>query len=137
VPRVWPVVLRAQILITAAALSLATAWRLTSAGQLLGPLALAAGLWVMFAAAVGTRGPRRRGEGALEAWAVSPNRAFWVVPTAAAFAGSTGTRIAVLAHVITSAWSAVCVHLMRRDAPIRPRRVTSWIDQCRPGRPTC
>ncbi len=37
--------------------------------------------------------------------------------------------IAVLANVITSAWSAACVHLMRRDAPIRQRRATSWVDQ--------
>ena len=37
--------------------------------------------------------------------------------------------IAVLANVITTAWSAVCVHLMRRDAPIRQRRATSWVDQ--------
>jgi hypothetical protein len=37
--------------------------------------------------------------------------------------------IAVLANVITTAWGAVCVHLMRRDAPVRQRHVTSWVDQ--------
>ena len=126
---VWPIVLRAQILVTSATLSLVAAWRLTSAGQLVGPLALAAGLWVMFAVALATRRRRSAGEGALEAWAVSPNSGFWVVPTATAFAGSAGTMIAVLANVITTAWGAVCVHLMRRDAPIRQRRVTSWVDQ--------
>ncbi len=127
--RVWPVVLRVQILVTSATLSFAAAWRLTSAGQLVGPLALAAGLWLMLGAAQITRGPRSAGEGALEAWAVSPNSGFWVVPAAAAFAGSTGTMIAVLANVITSAWGAVCTHLMRRDAPIRQRRATTWVDQ--------
>jgi hypothetical protein len=86
-------------------------------------------MWVLFAGAVGTRGRRSPGEGALEAWAVSPNSAFWVVPTATAFAGPTGTMIAVLANVITTAWGAVCVHLMRRDAPVRQRHVTSWVDQ--------
>ncbi len=60
---------------------------------------------------------------------MSPNSGFWVVPAAAAFAGSAGTMIAVLAVVITSLWGAVCVHLMRRDAPFRQRRATSWIDQ--------
>ena len=60
---------------------------------------------------------------------MSPNSGFWVVPAAAAFAGSAGTMIAVLAVVITSLWGAVCVHLMRRDAPVRQRRATSWIDQ--------
>ncbi len=127
--RVWPVVLRAQILLTSATLSLVAAWRLTSAAQLVGPLALAAGLWLMLGATLGTRGGRSRGQGALEAWAVSPNSGFWVVPAAAAFAGSTGAMIAVLANVLTTAWGAVAVHLMRRDAPFRQRRATSWVDQ--------
>ena len=129
VQRVWPVVLRIQILATSATLSLFAVWRLTSVGELLGPLGLAAGLWVMFICSQATRGRRNAGEGALEAWAVSPNSGFWVVPAAAAFAGATGTMIAVLANVITTAWSAVCVHLMRRDAPVRQRRATSWVDQ--------
>ena len=60
---------------------------------------------------------------------MSPNSGFWVVPAATAFAGSTGTMIAVLANVITTAWGAVAVHLMRRDAPFRQRRATSWVDQ--------
>ena len=50
VQRAWPVVLRTQILLTSATLSLAAAWRLTSAGELLGPIALAAGLWVLLGA---------------------------------------------------------------------------------------
>ena len=129
VQRVWPVVLRVQILVTSATLSLVAAWRLTSAGELVGPLALAAGMWIMLGAALATRGRRSAGEGSLEAWAVSPNSGFWVVPSATAFAGSAGAMIAVLANVITTAWSAVAVHLMRRDAPIRQRRATSWVDQ--------
>jgi len=127
--RVWPVVLRTQILLTSATLSLVAAWRLTSATQLLGPVALAAGLWLMLGATLATRGRRGIGEVALEAWAVSPNSGFWVVPAATAFAGSTGTMIAVLANVLTTAWGAVEVHLMRRDAPLRQRRATSWVDQ--------
>jgi predicted permease len=129
VQRVWPVVLRVQILVTSATLSLVAAWRLTSASQLVGPVALSAGLWLMLGAAVGTRGRHSTGAGALEAWAVSPNSGFWVVPAAAAFAGPTGTMIAVLANVITTAWGAVCVHLLRRDAPHPQRRSTSWVDQ--------
>ncbi len=129
VQRVWPVALRAQILVTSASLSLAAAWRLTSAGQLVGPLALSAGLWLMLAAALATRGRRSVGLASLEAWAVSPNSGFWVVPAATVFAGSAGTMIAVLANVITTAWGAVAVHLMRRDAPIGQRRATSWVDQ--------
>ena len=127
--RVWPVVLRVQILVTSATLSFAAAWRLTSAGQLVGPLALAAGLWLMLGAAQITRGPRSAGEGALEAWAVSPNSGFWVVPAAAAFAGSTGTMIAVLANVITSAWGAV---VYPPDASRRPHSPTPGHDLGRP-----
>jgi predicted permease len=129
VQRVWPIALRAQILVTSASLSLVAAWRLTSVRELVGPIALSAGLWLMLAAALVTRRRRSAGMGSLEAWAVSPNSGFWVVPAAAAFAGSTGTMIAVLANVITTAWTTVAVHLMRRDAPIRQRRATSWVDQ--------
>jgi hypothetical protein len=129
VQRVWPIALRVQILVTSASLSLVAAWRLTSVGELVGPIVLSAGLWLMLGAALATRGRRSAGEGSLEAWAVSPNSGFWVVPAAAAFAGSTGTMIAVLANVITTAWTGVAVHLMRRDAPLRQRRATSWVDQ--------
>ena len=127
--RAWPVFLRAQILATSATLSLVAAWRLTSVSQLLGPLALSAGMWLLLGATLLSRGQRSAGQSSLEAWAVTPNASFWVVPTAAAFAGSTGTMIAVLANVITTAWNAVAVHLMRRDAPFRQRRSTTWVDQ--------
>jgi hypothetical protein len=127
--RVWPVVLRAQILLTSATLSLFAAWRLTTLNQLVGPLVLAGGLWVLFVVAIVTRGERSTGEGALESWAVGPNSGFWVVPVATAFAGSSGAMIAVLANAANAAQNAVCVHLMRRDAPIRQRRSTTWVDQ--------
>jgi hypothetical protein len=129
VQQVWPIVLRIQILLTSATLSLVAAWRLTGAGQLVAPLLLAGGLWVMFVAAVVTRGERSTGEGAMESWAVGPNSGFWVVPAATAFAGSAGAMIAVLANVANTVQNAVCVHLMRRDAPFRQRRSTTWVDQ--------
>jgi hypothetical protein len=129
VQRAWPVFLRVQILATSATLSLVAAWRLTSVSQLLGPLALAAGMWLLLGATLVSRGERSAGQSSLEAWAVTPNASFWVVPTAAAFAGSAGTMIAVLANVLTTAWSAAAVHLMRRDAPLPQRRSTTWVDQ--------
>ena len=127
--RAWPVCLRLQILATSATLSLVAAWRLTSVGQLIGPVALSAGMWLLLGATVLARGERSAGQCSLEAWAVTPNASYWVVPTAAAFAGSTGTMIAVLANVITTGWNAAAVHLMRRDAPFRQRRSTTWVDQ--------
>jgi hypothetical protein len=129
VQRMWPIFLRAQIVVTSATLSLVAAWRLTGVGQLFGPLLLAGGLWVVLIAAALTRGERSAGEGALEAWAAAPNSGFWVVPAATAFAGSAGAMVAVLANVINTFWGFVCVHLMRRDAPFPQRRSTTWIDQ--------
>ncbi len=129
VQRAWPVVLRVQILVTAATLSLTAAWRLTAPSQLEGPLLLAGGLWVMLVVAALTRGKRSIGQGAMEGWATGPNSGYWVVPAATAFAGSAGTMIAVLANMAGTAQNAVCVHFMRRDAPIRQRRSTTWVDQ--------
>jgi hypothetical protein len=125
----WPIVLRIQILLTSATLSLVAAWRLTALGQVVGPLVLAGALWLLLVVAVVTRGERSTGEAALESWAVGPNSGFWVVPVATAFAGSAGAMIAVLANAANTAQNAVCVHFMRRDAPIRQRRSTSWVDQ--------
>jgi hypothetical protein len=129
VQRAWPIALRTQILLTSATLSLFAAWRLTALTQLVGPLFLAGGLWFLYVVAVASRGERSTGEGALESWAVGPNSGFWVVPVATAFAGSAGAMIAVLANAANAIQNAVCVHLMRRDAPMRQRRSTSWIDQ--------
>jgi hypothetical protein len=127
--RAWPVVLRIQILVTSATLSLFAAWRLTALGQIVGPLVLAGGLWFLFIVSVASRGDRSGGEASLESWAVGPNSGFWVVPAATAFAGSAGAMIAVLANAANAAENAVCVHLMRRDAPRPQRRSTSWVDQ--------
>jgi len=129
IQRIWPIVLRSQILLTAATLSLFAAWRLTALTQLVGPLALAGGLWFLYVVAVATRGERPTGEAALESWAVGPNSGFWAVPVATAFAGSAGAMIAVLANSANAVQNAVCVHLMRRDAPVPQRRSTSWVDQ--------
>jgi hypothetical protein len=129
VQHAWPIVLRTQILLTSATLSLFAAWRLTALTQLVAPLLLAGGLWLLYVVAVATRGKRSTGEGALESWAVGPNSGFWVVPVATAFAGSAGAMIAVLANAANAIQNAVCVHLMRRAAPSGPRRSTSWVDQ--------
>ncbi len=125
----WPVVLRTQILLTSAPLSLVAAWRLTTLGEVVGPLLLAGALWILLVSTMVTRGGRSTGEAMLESWAVGPNSGFWVVPVATAFAGSAGAMIAVLANSANVAQNAVCVHFMRRDAPIRQRRSTTWVDQ--------
>jgi hypothetical protein len=129
IEKAWPIVLRSQILLTSATLSLVAAWRLTTLGQVVGPLILAGATWALLVVAFVTRAERSPGEAMMESWAVGPNSGFWVVPAATAFAGATGTMIAVLANAANAAQNAVCVHFMRRDAPIRQRRSTTWIDQ--------
>jgi hypothetical protein len=129
IQKAWPIVLRIQILLTSATLSLVAAWRLTALGQVVGPLVLAGAMWLLLVIAVVTRAERSPGEAMLESWAVGPNSGFWVVPVATAFAGSAGAMIAVLANTANVAQNAVCVHFMRRDAPIRQRRSTTWVDQ--------
>ena len=125
----WPVVLRTQILLTSATLSLVAAWRLTALGASGRPAPARGGPLASFGLAMVTRGERSTGEAMLESWAVGPNSGFWVVPVATAFAGSAGAMIAVLANSANVAQNAVCVHFMRRDAPIRQRRSTTWVDQ--------
>ena len=102
---------------------------MTGVSQLVGPLLLALGLWVVFAAVYVSRGSQSAGESALESWTISPNSGFWVVPAAAAFAGSSGVSIAVLANVVSTAQVGVWIYLLRRDAPQPQRRSTSWVDQ--------
>jgi len=125
----WPVYLRAQLVATAALLGLFSAWRLTAAHQIVDPLVLAAVGWLLLGVAVWVRGPRSHGMAALEGWAAFPNGAFWVQPLAAALLGPGGSLISALTNAAYAASNAASIHLLRRDAPIRQRRATSWIDQ--------
>ncbi len=128
VQRVWPVVLRGQIFITAVALTGVAAWRISGLGQLNGPLLLSASLLIPFAAAAMAGGSRNGGEIALESWSVSANSSYWVVPAAAALAGPAGTMIAALVNVPNTAIDMWWVALMRRDAPNTQKRTTGWFD---------
>ena len=80
------------------------------------------------AAARGRPAPTRLGGAAgwpqLEGWAAFPNGTFWVLPIAGALIGPTGTAIAALTNAVYAIPNALCIHLMRRDAPIRQRRST-------------
>ena len=125
----WPVYLRGQLVATAALLGLFSAWRLTAVHQIVDPLVLAAVGWLLLGAAVLTRGPRSQGQAALEGWAAFPNGAFWVQPLAGALAGPGGSLISALTNAAYAASNAASIHFMRRDAPVRQRRATSWIDQ--------
>jgi hypothetical protein len=127
--RDWPIYLRVQILVTAAAVGLLAAWRLTAPHQLIAPIVIAAGAFVTLAASVFTRRGQSTGFAALEAWAAQPNGLFWVLPVAGAIGGAPAIAVAALANVAYTTPNFVFTHLMRRDAPLPQRHATSWIDQ--------
>jgi predicted permease len=128
--KVWPKLIRAQLLLATIALSVVAVWRLDSYEQFLWPLIMIVG----FAAILGVslvmrRGPGQGGPAAMRAWAATPNISFWVTPVAAALMGSPGVVIAVLVDRLGAPLWAVFIWLLRRDAPTRQRTATSWIDQ--------
>ena len=127
--RGWPVYLRLQLVATAALLGLFSAWRLTAPHQIVAPILIACVGGLLLGVAQLRRGLRSSGLAQLEGWAAFPNGTFWVLPIAGALIGPTGTAIAALTNAVYAIPNALCIHLMRRDAPIRQRRSTSWLDQ--------
>jgi hypothetical protein len=127
--RGWPVYLRVQLVATAATVGLFSAWRLTAPHQVVAPILIAAVGLVLLGAAHLVHRSTSGGFSALEGWAAFPNATFWVLPIVGPLVGTTGTAIAALANAAYAAPNAVCIHLMRRDAPIKQRRSTSWFDQ--------
>jgi hypothetical protein len=125
----WPVYLRIQFVATAALLGLFSAWRLTALRQIVTPIVIAGVGVVLLAVSDATRGNRSRGMAELEGWAAFPNGAFWVQPIAGAVLGPSAAGVAALANAIYSIPNALCIHFMRRDAPIGQRRSTGWLDQ--------
>lgn len=127
--RDWPIYLRAQLLATAGLLTLFSAWRLSSPAEVIAPVLIASVGWVLLGGSLLTRQGRTKGLAALECWAAFPNSGFWVLPIAGALVGPTGSMVTALSIAVYAVPNFVCIHLMRRDAPIPQRRSTSWIDQ--------
>ena len=125
----WPVYLRVQLAATAALLGLFSAWRLTAPRQIVAPLAMAGAGGVLLLASYLIRRGRSTGLAQLEAWAAFPNSTFWVLPIGGALVGPAASVVAGLTNAAYAVPTAVCVHLLRRDAPIPQRHSTSWIDQ--------
>jgi hypothetical protein len=127
--RGWPVYLRLQLVATAALLGLFSAWRLTAPHQIVAPIAIAGvGVALLVASDLARRG-HSRGLAELEGWAAFPNGTFWVLPIAGGLLGPPASAIAALTNAVYAAPNAVCIHIMRRDAPHPQRRSTSWLDQ--------
>ena len=125
----WPVYLRIQLAATATLLGLFSAWRLTAPRQIVAPLVMASAGGVLLLASYVIRRGRSTGLSQLEAWAAFPNSTFWVLPIGGALVGPAASVVAGLTNAAYAVPTAVCVHLLRRDAPIRQRHSTSWIDQ--------
>ena len=127
--RGWPVYLRAQLVATAALVGLFSAWRLTAPHQVVAPIAIAGVGGVLLGASYLIRGEHSAGLSQLEGWAAFPNSTFWVLPIGGALVGPPASVVAALTNAVYAAPNAVCVHLMRRDAPFPQRQSTGWIDQ--------
>jgi hypothetical protein len=127
--RDWPVYLRLQLIATASLLTLFSAWQLSAPSQIVAPLLISANAIAVTVAALATKRDRSAGLSSLEAWSASPNGAFWVLPVAGAFAGTSASMITALSNAAYAAPVAVWIHLLRRDAPVRQRMATTWVDQ--------
>lgn len=125
----WPVYLRVQLVATAALLGLFSAWRLTAPRQIVAPIVIAGVGGVLLGASYLVRGRHSTGLSQLEGWAAFPNSTFWVLPIGGALVGPSASVIAALTNAVYAVPNAVCVHLMRRDAPFPQRHSTSWMDQ--------
>ncbi len=127
--RGWPVYLRIQLVATAGLLGLFSAWRLTAPRQVVAPVVMAAAGGVLLGASFLLRGSRSTGLSQLEGWTAFPNSTFWVLPVGGALAGTPASVVAALTNAAYAVPTAVCIHLLRRDAPIHQRHSTSWLDQ--------
>jgi len=102
---------------------------LTAPRELAGPFLIAGVGWVLLAAAVLARRKASLGEAALEAWAGRTQRCLLGAPGRRDLGRISGHHDCRLANALFAAPEAVCIHLMRRDAPVRQRHRTSWVDQ--------
>lgn len=128
--RVWPRIVRTQLLLVEVVLSITSVWSITSIDTVLWPLLLALGLVLMYLVArVTASGPDARPRAALQAWASGTNTGFFVIPVATMLAGPAGAVAGVLMHRMSTPLFAWWTHELRRGAPIRQRRRTSFIDQ--------
>jgi hypothetical protein len=128
--RVWPRLVRAQILGASVVLATVAAWRLAGIDDVLWPLLMVAVYAVMLVVALlTTSGERRAGRATLRTWSAMSNTGFFVIPFAAAFGGPSAVLIAVLIDRFGAPLWAVYIHLLRRDAPRQQKAFTRWIDQ--------
>ncbi|MBK7621501.1 MAG: hypothetical protein IPJ14_02250 [Kineosporiaceae bacterium] len=127
---VWPMLVRAQIMLASVLLSVAAAWRLSTAAEMVWPGLLVAAFAVVLAASyVLTPAPQRAGLSALRAWTAFANTSYFGIPVAGALAGPAGVGAAVLVDRLGLPVWSLTLWMLRRDAPIPQHVRTSWVDQ--------
>ena len=128
--RVWPTIVRTQIVVAAAALSVASVWGIEGVAGILWPTLMMLAICVLFLVSYLTcQDPPRAARSSLQAWAANANTSFFVIPVAAALAGPEGAAAAVLMDRLAVPLYALWTHLLRREAALPQRRHTSVIDQ--------
>ncbi|MFN8079016.1 MAG: hypothetical protein U0Q19_05575 [Kineosporiaceae bacterium] len=127
---VWPVLVRAQIMLASVLLSVVAAWRLSTVAEMVWPGLMVAAFAVLLASSyASTPAPQRAGVSALRAWTAFPNTSYFGIPVAGALAGPAGVGAAVLVDRLGLPVWSMTLWMLRRDAPIPQRARTSWVDQ--------
>jgi hypothetical protein len=127
----WRIFIRAQLVLTSALISVLAGWRLGGWSDLLWPV-LVTGVCVLLvgiAYFLTPGSPDRSGRAVLRGWSAIPNPGFWLVPMGDALVGAPGVIFAIFIDRIARAVFAVFTWVLRRNAPIKQRMRTSWIDQ--------
>ena len=124
----WKKLIRVQVLFVASTLSFVTAWRLGSVHDLVQPLLLELSLCLLLAWSILTR-KTSVGQAVLQSWSVWANSGYWVVPVASAVLGPAAVALVSIADRLGSVRVAICVHLLRRDAPQVQKANTVLVDQ--------
>ena len=128
--RVWPSIVRAQVLIAAILLSITSVWRINSIDSVLWPLLMVLSIGLMSVIAYLTwHSPNRAARTSLQTWAANANTAFFVIPVGTAFGGATGAAAAVLMDRMAVPLYSWWIHLLRRGAPTPQQTRTSFVDQ--------
>jgi len=127
---VWSHIIRTQLLLVAILISVTAVWQIQSLSDVIWPLLIVVAAGVLLGVSLlTTKGERRAGRASLYAWSAMSNSAFFVLPVAAATVGPTGVVVAVLLDRLGAPLWAVYTWLLRKDAPRKQRKRTSWIDQ--------
>ena len=126
----WSHIIRTQLLLVAVLISVTAVWQIDSLSDVTWPLLIVLAAGVLLAVSLlTTKGEGRAGRATMYAWSAVPNTAFFVLPVAAATVGPVGVIVAVLLDRLGAPLWAIYTWLLRKDAPQRQRKRTSWIDQ--------